>query len=115
MTPLRKYIRAQVSKAVRLFSEGNSYTAAARQTKMSVPAIRNHCASAGVLPKGKNGHRQAFAPGSRPFTAFEDAFIVQGRAFGRSFSAIAAELGRPRTSVRSRLLTLQLQKLREEV
>lgn len=114
MTPLRKYSRSQVSRAVRLVSEGQSYTAAARQTKMSVPAIRNHCASAGVLPKGRNGHRQAFAPGARPFDEFEDTAIVEGRAFGRSFSAIAAELGRPPTSVRSRLLTLQLQKLRQE-
>lgn len=114
MTPLRKYSRAQVSKAVRLVSEGQSYTAAARQAKMSVPAIRNHCASAGVLPPVRNGHRSAFAPGARAFTEAEDLAIVNGRAFGRSFSAIAAELGRPRTSVRSRLLTLQLLKLRQE-
>lgn len=35
MTPLRKYSRAQVTKAVRLVSEGQSYTAAARQARMS--------------------------------------------------------------------------------
>ena len=114
MTPLRKYSRAQVSRAVRLVSEGKSYAKAARIVGMTEPAVRNHCVGAGVLPKGRNGHRQAFAPGARPFTDAEDNAIVEGRAFGRTFSSIAADLGRPRTSVRSRLLTLQLQKLREE-
>lgn len=114
MTPLRKYSRAQVSKAVRLVSEGQSYTAAARQTRMTVPAVRNHCLSAGVLPPVRNGHRQAFAPGAKPFTAFEDAFIVQARAFNQSFAAIATDLDRSASSVRSRLLTLQAQQLRGE-
>jgi hypothetical protein len=114
MSGLRKYTRAQISRAVRLVSEGQSYAKAGRACRMPGTAVRNHCVTAGVLPRGKNGHRTAFAPGARPFTAFEDAFIVQARAFGRSFYAIASDLKRAPSSVRSRLLTLQLIKMREE-
>ena len=113
-SPLRQYTKAQVARAVRLVREGRSYAVAAAAAKMSAPAVRNHCLSAGVLPRGKNGHRIAFAPGARPFTPEEDIAIVEGRAFGLSFSAIGKRIGRTHSSVRSRLLTIQLLKLRGE-
>ena len=113
--PLRKYTRAQVERAVRLVKEGKSFRVAARTCRMSLGAVQDHVTSAGVVSNRKSGHRTAFAPGARPFTPEEDALIIEHRAFGRSFIAIGAALGRNRSSIRSRLSTLEQRRLRGEV
>lgn len=110
MTTRTRHSRKKIERALAMLREGKSRTVVSRKLKIAVPTLRYHALTAGITsPRSYYGHRKAFRPGSRPFTAAEDAAILALTAEGKNCQQIGTALGRHRGSIHSRLLTLQQQ------
>jgi DNA-binding CsgD family transcriptional regulator len=104
----RRHSRKKLDKALDMLREGKSRSVVSRRLRIAVSTLGYHAKVAGIMsPRSYYGHRVAFRPGSRPFTPADDATIVSHVAAGKNFQAIGRALGRHRSSIRSRILTLQ--------
>jgi hypothetical protein len=102
-----RYDRGTIDRALVLVAQGRSRKVAACATGMSISAVGYHAKEAGLVSaRSEHGHRTAFKPGSRPFTPDEDATIESMRADRRGYAEIARTLGRAKSSIHSRIQTL---------
>lgn len=112
---MKRLTQTAIDRMIELRERGWSYTAIAKELGVSPGAITYQCLRNGVTSPHQRGrtpwHGAASFVGKdgrtfRRFTEAEDARITQLAAEGLRCDQIAADLGRPRTSVRIRLLTL---------
>lgn len=109
----RKITPSQSVEIAELREQGWSQGRLARKFGVSDGAIYYHCLKQGaVSPKtwGRQNHRPGETVGTiklqRRFSADEDARIQALSRQGLHSNAIAREIGRPKTSVRMRLMAL---------
>ncbi|MDF1506215.1 hypothetical protein, partial [Roseisolibacter sp. H3M3-2] len=111
-----KLTRDQVDELAALREQGWSYGALAARYGITQGAVHYRCLSEGALsPRAvrlgrcnHGGEQRGFGGRCRQFSSSEDAQLLALRRKGSSVPAIARELGRANTSVRIRLLTLEL-------
>lgn len=104
----RRHSPKKIARALDMLREGKSRSVVARLLKIAVPTLGYHAGVAGIRsPRSYFGHRVAFRPGSRPFTPADDETILSLLADGKNYQAIGRVLQRHRSSIRSRVLTLQ--------
>lgn len=103
-----QHSRKKIERALAMLREGKTRAQVARALRMPIPTVRYHGLFNGIVsPRSYYGQRTAFAPGSRPFTAAEDETILALKAAGKNNQQIGAVLGRHRSSIRSRIVTLE--------
>lgn len=106
----------QIDRLVLLRERGWSYDAIGKELGRSGSAIMYHCLRLGVLsprqrwqpaPTAALSH-VGFGGTCRRFTCAEDQELLRLESEGLASDAIAARMGRARTSVRMRLMRLAL-------
>jgi hypothetical protein len=113
---MSKLTAAQVDEMAELREAGWSYQRLADRYGVSAGAMHYRCLVAGALsPRSRRPtrgerrtHGHGFGGTVRHFSEAEDSRLLQLARQGMKIDAIAAELGRARTSTRIRLLTLEL-------
>lgn len=114
---MAKLSTTQVDEIVEKRERGWSYERLANRFDVSPGAIHYQCLKNGavsprqrrpVTPTERHTHKTRDGRLQRRFTASEDDQMLELEAQGLSLSAIAETMGRARTSVRIRLLTLAL-------
>lgn len=106
----------QVVEMAELREQGWSYARLATRYGVTATAIHYRCLTVGALsPRSQcirnpaeRGEGRGFGGRVRHFTSEEDERLLAMRRDGSGIEAIGAALGRARTSVRIRLLTLEL-------
>lgn len=114
---MRKLTDEQIDRMIQMRESGSGYGAISTALGVSKGAIHYQCLKHGAFSPRQTGRRPATAARTyigrdgrkfRPFTADEDQRMTELSIAGRPMDAIAREIGRPRTSVRIRLMTLAM-------
>lgn len=113
---MSKLSPAQVEEMAVLREQGWSYPRLAARYEVSAGAIHYRCLTIGALsprsrrvpPGGRRAGGFGFGGRVKHFTEDEDRRLLQLGRSGATIETIAAALGRARTSVRIRLMTLEL-------
>ena len=114
---MRKLDAEKIRRMIVLRERGWGYRAIAADLGVSEGAIHYQCLKHGAISPRQTGARDAAAARTyvgrdgrtfRPFTADEDRRMTELSIAGQNNDQIARQLGRPRTSVRIRLLTLAM-------
>lgn len=113
---MTKLSQEQVGELAELRERGWSYARLAARYGVSSAAIHYRCLTAGALSPRSQGLRagddrkplQGFGGLRHPFSPEEDARLLRLARQGEKMHRIAELMGRPRTSVRIRLLTIEL-------
>ena len=115
---MTKLTTKQIIEMAELREQGWSYLRLSKQFGVSLGAIHYQCLKNGAISPRQRRHPSPIEPEAvqtsqgrllRRFTQSEDQRLLELEAEGLSCDAIAARIGRPRTSVRIRLLRLALQ------
>lgn len=112
---MTKLTNEQVEEMAELREKGWSYQRLADRFGVTASAIHYRCLTVGALsPRSQpirtdpREHGFGFGGRVRHFTLEEDQQLLRLARSGQKVDQIAAALGRARTSVRIRLLTLEL-------
>lgn len=113
---MSKLTSAQVEEMAELRERGWSYQRLGDRYGVSATAIHYRCLSVGALsprscpprPADRRKPGQGFGGRCVPFSVEEDERLLTLARSGLKTDRIADELGRPRTSTRIRLMTLEL-------
>ncbi len=114
---MRKLDQEKLERLIRLRERGWGYRSIASDLGVSAGCVHYHCLKRGVTSPHQTGRRDDTKARTfrgkdgrtfRPFTRDEDLRMTEMSVAGRKMDAIARDLGRARTSVRIRLMTLAL-------
>lgn len=117
MTGQRKLSDAQIVELIEKREKGWSHGALADWFGISKAGIHYQCLKAGAISPNQRivpvpTQSTSFVAGDgrtqRRFTQAEDVRLLELEAQGLNYSAIAVQIGRARTSVRIRIMTLAL-------
>lgn len=114
---MRKIDDEKLDRLIQLREAGRGYRTIAAELGVSAGAVHYQCLKLGVTSPRQTGRRTDASARTytgrdgrtfRPFTADEDQRMTELSIAGAKMDAIARQLGRPRTSVRIRLMTLAM-------
>jgi hypothetical protein len=109
--PARILTPAQIERMAQMRERGLtigqlSQRFAAEGVKISPKALYWQCLRVGAFPPGAQVDRRTHFGRGRPFTAHEDATLLEMREAGAGIVEIARAVNRPHNSVIGRLMTL---------
>lgn len=114
---MRKLTDEKIQRLITLRERGWSHRSIATDLGVSPGAVHYQCLRHGAISPRQTGRRDDAIARTlhgrdgrtfRPFTADDDRRISDLSRGGMSMNAIARAIGRPRTSVRVRLMTLAM-------